>query len=400
MAEQIKKFTAVVAILFVMQVMYCFAYADTGDLMWRFKVGEVVTATNVEDAVNLLTQNTGYGNELIFSVAVANGKDFSNKVRGRMTRLASETMACTNLCDSFVETSMPLELYFQDVFIDYGDIGDVCIVKGKKSLGDDNHSRSVFSHPRFVSYIRGRYFVEVYGSEADNLHVARVIDCAIRARENGKGEFSDALVVELLRKHFGSHLSQSEVYSTLAGLNGKDVTFYQSTNDALLDFGEGIIRLDDWNMVRRSSCLRDGVTFTALEVRSADGSNIAAIDVYEASTPKAALDSLLADKGLFSGVTVDEVLRWRPIGGIGRRCIGKRALVAEIKEPTNRYCNVVFTRGGKAIELKTCKVEAVDLVNIAERLDMLIHEATSTNAKSMSTTDAERRLSERPKTGK
>ena len=238
------------------------------------------------------------------------------------------------------------------------------------------------------------------GSEAENMYVARAIDYVIKAREKGVGEASGILAVELLRKHFGRHMSQAEVFSTLAGLNRKGAAFYQSANDALLDFGEGTIGLDGWAIVRRSTCLRNGATFTVLKVRSLDGSDIADIDVCEASTPKAALDSLIADKGLFSGVTADEVMRWRPIGGIGRRCIGKRVLVADMKTATNRYCDVIFTRGGKAIELKTNKVDAIDLVNLAERLDALILEATSTNAKSASIADAARRLSERPKTGK
>lgn len=395
MVKQAKQFVAIVTVFIVMDVMCSMAFADSRDLTWRFRAGGIVAATNVEDAVDLLVRNAGSGNKLTFSVTVVNGEGNHIELRGRMAKFASGAMACTNMCKSFVETSMMLDLYFQDVFIDYGDIGDVCIVKGKDALSRDSHSRSVFYNPRAVSFIRGCYLVEVCGSEAENVYVARAIDYAIKVREKGVGEASGILAVELFRKHFGRHMSQAEVFSTLAGLNRKGAAFYQSANDALLDFGEGTIGLDGWAIVRRSTCLRNGATFTVLKVRSLDGSDIADIDVCEASTPKAALDSLIADKGLFSGVTADEVMRWRPIGGIGRRCIGKRVLVADMKTATNRYCDVIFTRGGKAIELKTNKVDAIDLVNLAERLDALILEATSTNAKSASIADAARRLNER-----
>ncbi len=395
MVKQAKQFVAIVTVSIVMDVMCSMAYADSRDLTWHFKAGGVIAATNVDDAVDMLARNSGCGNELTFSATVSNGEGINNNLRGRMAVFESEAMACTNICDSIVETSMMLDLYFQDVFIDYGDIGDVCIVKGKDALSKDSHSRSVFYNPRAASFIRGRYLVEVCGSEADNMRVARAIDYVIKTREKGDGEASGILAVELLRKHFGRHMSQAEVFSTLAGLNRKGAAFYQSANDALLDFGEGTIGLDGWAIARRSTCLRNGATFTVLEVRSLDGSDIADINVCEAPTPKAALDSLIADKGLFSGVTADEVMRWRPIGGIGRRCVGKRVLVADMKTATNRYCDVVFTRGGKAIELKTNKVDAIDLVNLAERLDALILEATSTNAKSASIADAARRLNKR-----
>lgn len=395
MVKQAKQFVVIVSVSIVMHIMCSMAYADSRDLTWRFKAGGIVAAKNVEDAVDLLVRNAGSGNKLTFSVTVVNGEGNHIELRGRMAKFASGAMACTNMCESFVETSMTLDLYFQDVFIDYGDIGDVCIVKGKDALSKGSHSRSVFYNPRAVSFMRGRYLVEVCGSEADNMRVARAIDDVVRVRDKGNGEASGILVVELLRKHLGLHMSQTEAFSTLAGLNGKDAAFYQTANDALLEFGEGTIGLDGWTIARKSTYIRNGATFTVLGVRGAEGPEIANIEVCEASTPKAASDSLIADKGLFSGMTVDEVLRWRPIGGIGRRCIGKRDLVANMKTATYRYCDVVFTRGGKAIELKTNKVDAIDLVDLAERLDALILEATSTNAKSASIADAARRLNER-----